>query len=245
MDRNLHHYVVAPGSEEWWQMNLGFLLFGVALFWISKKQSAESRQKQIAIFMALVLGLNVLVSHVYFASQGMWTLQNNLPLHLCAMSEILAVFMLLTRSQFIYELLIFWSAGAIHAFITPELTHGYGTYQVLAYCVSHGGVILVALYATWVMGLEPRKFSWFKVFLFTQLCLPVIGFINYLCGSNYMYLAQKPGANNPFVIGEWPWYIVGLELVVLVHFYLFYQIHRYLVLVKRKQAEAMAQRAES
>jgi len=225
MDRNLHHYVVAPGSMEWWQMNLGFLLFGVALFWLSKKQTADNRHKQIALFMALVLGLNVLVSHVYFAAQGQWTLQNNLPFHLCAMSEILAVVMLLTRAQFIYELLIFWSAGAIHAFITPELTHGYGAYQVLAYCVSHGGVILVALYGTWVMGFQPRKFSWFKVFLYTQLCLPVIGFINYLCGSNYMYLAQKPGANNPFIIGEWPYYIVSLELVVLVHFYLFYQLH--------------------
>ena len=225
-------------------MNLGFLLFGVALFWISKQQSAENRQKQIALFMAFVLGLNVLASHIYFASLGMWTLQNNLPLHLCAMSEILAVFMLITRSQRLYELLIFWSAGAIHAFITPELTHGYGAYQVLAYCVSHGGVILVAFYGTWVMGFQPRKYSWFKVFLFTQLCLPVIGFINYLCGSNYMYLAQKPGANNPFIIGEWPWYIVSLELVVLVHFYLFYQMHRYLVHVKRRRSEALSEGVE-
>jgi uncharacterized membrane protein YwaF len=108
MDRNLHHYVVAPGSMEWWQMNLGFLLFGVALFWISKKQTAENRQKQIALFMAFVLGLNELVSHLYFASMGMWTLQNNLPLHLCAMSQILAIVLLVARSQFIYELLIFW-----------------------------------------------------------------------------------------------------------------------------------------
>ena len=32
-----------------------------------------------------------------------------------------------------------------------------------------------------------------------------------------MYLAEKPMVNNPFLIGEWPWYIIGLELVLILH----------------------------
>ena len=32
-----------------------------------------------------------------------------------------------------------------------------------------------------------------------------------------MYLAEKPMAENPFLIGEWPWYIIILEAVMILH----------------------------
>ena len=47
------------------------------------------------------------------------------------------------------------------------------------------------------------------------IILPV-GFINWLIGSNYMYLCTKPGVESPFLIGEWPWYLIGLEGVALL-----------------------------
>ena len=37
-----------------------------------------------------------------------------------------------------------------------------------------------------------------------------------------MYLAHKPIADNPFLIGEWPWYIIGLELVLILHIAIIY-----------------------
>ena len=37
-----------------------------------------------------------------------------------------------------------------------------------------------------------------------------------------MYLAEKPMVDNPFLIGEWPWYIVGLELVLILHIAIIY-----------------------
>lgn len=234
------HVVITPGSADWWMMNMSFLMCGVMLYRSSKHDRWSLRQDAIAKFIAVVLLCNVLVHHVYYTSIGDWNLKNNLPLQLCAMSEMVAIGMLLTRSQFLYELLIFWSAGAIHAFITPELTHGYGVYERIAYVVSHGGVVLTALFATWSLGFTPRPYSWLKIFLFTQLTLPIIGGINYLTGANYMFLSERPAANNPMIIGEWPWYIVSLELVVLVHFYLFYQLHRWVATVRNRVEQAVA-----
>jgi len=37
-----------------------------------------------------------------------------------------------------------------------------------------------------------------------------------------MYLAEKPMVNNPFLMGEWPWYIIGLELFLLLHIAIIY-----------------------
>lgn len=232
MDRNLEHYVVVPGTVEWWGLNASLLLGGLLVF----VQSAQTEERiRTGRLIAMILIANVIGQHLYFANKGVWTMANNLPLQLCAMSELLAITFLLTKSQMVYELLIFWSAGAIHAFITPELTHGYGIYELIIYAVSHGGVIVVSFYATWYVGMTPRKWSFFKVFLLTQLCLPLIGLVNWLTGGNYMYLAQKPGANNPFIIGEWPWYIVSLELVVLVHFFLFYRMHLWVAKLRDKR----------
>ncbi len=226
------HVVIAPGSADWWIMNLSFLICGVLLYRSSKHDRWSLRQEGIAKFITFVLICNVVTHHIYFFSLGDWSLKHNLPLQLCAMSELIAISMLLTRSQFLYELLLCWSAGAIHAFITPELTHGYGALENTAYVVSHGGVILTALFANWSLGFTPRKHSWLKIFLFTQLTLPVIGGVNYLTGANYMFLSEPPAAKNPMIIGKWPWYIVSLELVVLVHFFLFYQIHLWVARVR-------------
>ena len=45
---------------------------------------------------------------------------------------------------------------------------------------------------------------------------------NVLLDSNYMYLSEKPIANNPFILGEWPWYILGFQFVGILHFLILY-----------------------
>mgnify|MGYP000625046896 CR=1 FL=1 len=52
---------------------------------------------------------------------------------------------------------------------------------------------------------------------------PIIGTINWLLDSNYLYLCDKPIVNNPLIVGDWPWYIVFLEIIALIHFWLLYQ----------------------
>ena len=51
---------------------------------------------------------------------------------------------------------------------------------------------------------------------------PFIYIINNLLQSNYMYLNSKPKAENPFLIGDWPWYILGLEVVIFVFLLIIY-----------------------
>lgn len=238
MDRNQLHFAIEPGSSDWFVLNLGLLAAAILLIIATYAWKHPEKRLLIGKVIAVIVAVNWLYSHVYFWQKGTWQIQNNLPFHLCAMSELIAIVMLMTRSQLLFELLVFWSTGAIHAFITPELTHGKGTYELIGYGISHGAVILAAFYGTLVLKIELPKNAWWKVFLITQLCIPVIGLINYLSGGNYMFLCQRPNADNPFIIGEWPWYIIALEIVVLVHFYVFYVLHRYLY--KRFHLQAAA-----
>ena len=112
--------------------------------------------------------------------------------------------------------------GAFHSLMTPEFTIGKSGLLFYEYYLSHRGIILSAIYLTWILGMKPRKGSWWKVFFWSQLLLPVICTINWILNANYMYLCTKPIVNNPLLIGEWPWYFLSVELTALLHLFIIY-----------------------
>ena len=95
-------------------------------------------------------------------------------------------------------------------------------YNFYAYFIDHGGLLLVVIYMIVHLNFVPRPKSWLWVLGYTQLVAIGISIVNYSVGANYMYLSAKPEVNNPFVIGEWPYYILIFEAVALVHFWVFY-----------------------
>ena len=77
----------------------------------------------------------------------------------------------------------------------------------------HGGGMMVSscfdeMYAAWGRCISRQGVA--------------VAMVDYLLGANYMYLALKPEVNNPFLIGEWPYYILGLEVATLLHAFLVY-----------------------
>lgn len=225
MDKNALHYMVEIGSTPWIYLNAGLVL-GFLVFFIGSWKLDDEGRRKVGYVIAAILAANFVANQVFAIVTHTWDKKVHLPFHLCSFSEILAMILLLTRKQWAYEFLIFWSAGAIHSFLTPELTEGGNLFNFWEYGIAHGLVIITAFYATFRLKMIPRKYSWLKIFGYTQLTLPLVGLINWILGSNYMFIAQKPNANNPLIMGDWPWYIIGLEFVVLVHFYAFYWIHR-------------------
>jgi len=156
---------------------------------------------------------------------NVWVVESSIPLHLCGLSSILAGVLLFKRTQFIYECLFYWGlAGALQSLLTPEFTLGKSDSVIyIDYFISHGGIIFAALYLTIILKMRPREYSWFKVFLFSQILIPIIGTVNWLLESNYMYLCQKPIVDNPLIVGDWPYYILFVNLIALVNFWLLYQ----------------------
>ena len=55
-----------------------------------------------------------------------------------------------------------------------------------------------------------------------------IGFMNVVLNSNYMYLMKKPLISNPFIVGEWPFYILGFEVAGILHIFIFYVLFNWL-----------------
>ena len=218
------HSVIEFFSTIWWTGLVSSILGIAMIVLIGKYSSTEMKNKMAFAVGMLLIGLALFI-HIYEINRGEWTKQSCLPLNLCSMSAILSGVVLLKRNQLAYEFLLFWGiSGATHSILTPVMTLGSDGWYGYDYYLSHAGIILSAVYLTVVMGMRPRAYSWLKIFLYTQLVLITVFIIDKLIGANYMYLVAKPAVENPFVMGDWPWYILGFEFAAILHFFIVYMI---------------------
>ena len=222
------HEILEIFSSLWWKTNL--ITIGIILFFLLLGRYIKPENKKtLAKIIGTILIFRTVGVHFYWDYLGIWRIESSMPLHLCGLSAILSGLVLFWRKQLAYECLYFWGLpGAFHSLMTPEFTMGISGLLFYEYYLSHGGIILSAIYLTCILEMRPRKGSWWKVFLWSQLLVPIIGFINWTLNANYMYICIKPIANNPFLIGEWPWYFLGIECAAMLHFFIIYLPFAYL-----------------
>lgn len=151
--------------------------------------------------------------------------QYSLPLQICGVSVYLVVFLLLRPNQVVYELVYFWGlGGAFQGILTPDLIDSFPHPYFIAYFISHGVIVLGALYATLVFGMRPRWRSVPRVFLITLVyAFGIVAPLDHLLGVNYLYLCAKPSqASIIDYLGPWPWYIASLTGVAMASYVVYY-----------------------
>tara|TARA_A100001011_G_scaffold236297_1_gene244270 strand:- start:330 stop:1022 length:693 start_codon:yes stop_codon:yes gene_type:complete len=218
--------VIEPLSMTWWIGIIVSLIISFIIIQIAIRIPPDKR-KILMISIGITLILIELVQQAYLKHLGIWNAKSSLPIHLCGISGILAGIMMIRQNYSGFEFLaLIGSPGALHAILTPQLNHGPIPFLIFKYYVSHAGIILVPLFFAIVLGYRIKESSWYKVFLLCQLLILFVGSANFMIGSNYMYLTEKPLAKNPMIVGEWPWYILGFEILGLIHILLFYYGYR-------------------
>ena len=218
----MDHVVISPFGVEWFFWNI-LTLFFILLVVLIPRNKSDKFKYNFTTFFALLMAFEYAFIQSYFVYKEIWTLQDSLPFHLCRLMLFNTIILLFTRNQIAFELLLFIGmVGGFHSLMTPELTHGSDLVLLIDYFLVHGGLVAAPLYCIFVLGMRPRKMAWLKSFFYLQFFVVVVAVIDYHFGANYMYLAVKPVVNNPFLIGEWPYYIIGLELATLLHAFLVY-----------------------
>ena len=76
------------------------------------------------------------------------------------------------------------------------------------------------------MNMKLSKFSWLKSFVALNVILVFLMPLDFLIDANYMYLKEPPAVNHPLVSGDWPYYLVNLEFVVLILLYFTYSLFK-------------------
>jgi hypothetical integral membrane protein (TIGR02206 family) len=191
------------------------------------KRLDQSIRWWFAVLIPLILLTTTITGHTRNLQNGYWNISDNLPLHLCSISNLISCFILfIPKNKRLFEFLFYAGIiGAFQAFLTPQINNFDGsTYEYLEYYLSHGGILLLPLYMFKNLGFKLSKFSWLRVVGYLNILLMIIMPLNFLIDANYMYLARKPDVYNPLVIGEWPYYIVFWEIILVVLTYLLYRM---------------------
>lgn len=200
-------------------MIIAILLAGsTAIFVNREKFFDKNKWRKVEIGAAFSLILIELTYHFWMYINGDWDVSHAIPLELCSISLILTVLLLLTRKKIIYEILLFTALlGASQAIFTPALNFDFPHFRFFHFFYTHLMDIWVVLYFTWVRGYRPTIWSVVKLFVFLNVLMPIIMWINKLVGGNYMYLSHKPKTASLLdVLGPYPYYILSLEGLLIV-----------------------------
>lgn len=202
---------------------------GIALvFFLWFMQYAKTltvrRQQQLIHRFALAISVFVIGFHVYHIIKGEYNIQTDLPLYLCSLLAILIPIYTYFRSYWMFEILLFWIiAGTIQGVITPDIADGFPSYDYFRYWMVHLGLLVVIFYAIFVLKQRPKLRSVFKSFLTLQIYVVMMISVNWILDANYFYLNEKPkSASLLDHFGEWPFYIIVCQFIIIPLFLLVY-----------------------
>ena len=220
------NYVIEFFSNEWIINTLVSLVVILTLLLIGRISSYNQRLN-LAKGIAVLLIISTITEHSRNIINGYWNISENLLLHLCGISNLIACFILFTkRNKVLFEFLFYAGIiGGIQAFLTPQINNFDGSFfEYFSYHFSHGGIIFLPIFMHLYLNYELTKFSWLRVVLYLNIVLAFVMPLNFQIDSNYMYLAYPPNVNNPLILGEWPYYILYWEFIIVIFTYTTYVI---------------------
>ena len=202
-------------------------LAGTVLVWCAvlglglASRSPETRRRIVWGLALVSLGQEVLLD-ILALEAGVWTAEQHLPLHLCSLALVVSAWAVVTRQQLAFEAAYFWGVvAASQALLTPDATRWrQGELDAFFNFLSHGIIVLNVAWLVVVEGMRVRRGAWLRVFLLTNATAAAIGVVDWLTGWNYFFLRRKPGGDSPFLVGEWPWYLLVLEVLAVFLFIL-------------------------
>ena len=197
----------------------------VVLILVCRVTGSKALRRGIGWAIAAMLVINELVYWWWELSHygvGHFV-HKSLPLHLCGVGLFLTAYVLIRPHQLAYETAYFWGlAGTLLAVITPELPEGFPRYKFFEYFITHSGIVVGVLFATFTLRMRPRRGSVLRTFLLSNAFMLFLAGVNTMLGSNYMFLCTAPQTESPFFFLPWPWYILFLEPVALLFFVTLY-----------------------
>lgn len=199
------------------------------LFIMKNRYSIQSEKvRLLEILFGLSLAVIEVLYHVWMILDGRWYWSSSLPLELCSISLVMAIILLWTGNKHVYDFVFYAGiGGSLQAVATPVLDIGFPHFRYFHFFYTHAGIILTALYFTWVKGYRPTFRGIVKTMVALNILLPCVFTVNYLLKGNYMFLNKKPvNASLLDLLGPYPWYILSLEIVAFIIFTCFWLIFR-------------------
>jgi hypothetical integral membrane protein (TIGR02206 family) len=200
------------------------VVFAVVLIRYGKNLESEVKKQRVIHYFAILVSLTIFSYHLYHIIIGDYDFKMDLPLYLCSFMALMIPLFTYFRKYWMYEILLFWIiAGTSQGVITPDIPEGFPAFDYFRYWVVHLGLLIIIFYATFVLNMRPTIKSVFRSIVALQVYIGAMMLLNYLLDANYSYLNYKPEAASVLdYLGEWPWYLIQAQLLLIPYFLIIY-----------------------
>ena len=196
------------------------LLLILIMLVIYRRQNSLVRHRILEVVVVLIAFLDV-TRWLWAAIIGHYSAVEMLPLHLCSMTvwtHVAGVFSGKTIfKDFGYAL---GMPGALASILTPDwYTYPFFTYQYLQAALGHTLLVLVPILWVWGDGFRPDWRRLPKLFGALAGFAAFVAVINWLLGSNYLFICWAPKDTPLEIFEKWcgnPGYLVPLVGLIFV-----------------------------
>jgi len=153
---------------------------------------------------------------------GRW--QEGLPLHLCDFSTIAIILYFLTKKRDFFVFAFFFGiAGGGMSILTPDTVYGFPYIGYIQSQIGHTMILMGVTYAMIIDKQRPYLIDVPKALFYASVLLLFTYFMNYILGTNYWFLAEKPiGDNITSFMRPEPFHIIDLYIAAIVICYAIY-----------------------
>ena len=175
-------------------------------------------------FLPILIEIIFQIQSIYYRE---WTIIKTLPLEISYLTSFAIPVFLYKPSRKLQSWIFYigiWSAAA--AFLNTIMMGEEPWHMLLRY-YGHHGVLLYFGISIYISGYRPTLEDYYKTAKIMLLIIFIIGLINKIIGSNYMFTRFKPaGMNLTLLMADWPYYFIIIVSIGLVFCYLLYLIGR-------------------
>ncbi len=192
----------------------------VAAWWMVRRGRAlreTPAADRLSTTFAVVILIPTLPLQIWFQLPERFQLGVSIPIQLCDLAWLAAVYALLTYRPWAVALTYYWGLTlSIQPALTPDLDAGFPDPAFILYWAMHGLTIVAAIYLVWGLGFRLDWRSYRIAVAMTALWAGCVFTFNSIADVNYGFLNAKPDdASILDVFGPWPWYLL-VETVLIV-----------------------------
>jgi len=178
-------------------------------------------------FIDIFLGFLPIIIELIFQIQSVlnkeWMLIKTLPLEISYLTTFAIPIYLYMPSRILQSWIYYigiWSAAA--AFLNTIMMGAEPWHLLLRYYGHHGTLLYFGI-SIYISGYRPTLKDYYNTAKIMLLIIFIIGLINMIIDSNYMFTRFKPsGMNLTLLMGDWPYYFIIIVSIGLVFCYLLY-----------------------
>ena len=201
------------------------ILSVLAIIYIPK-YFVKSSEKAQQIFASLII-ITLLINQVMdFYREGIMSdrWQEGLPLHLCDFSTMAIILYFLTQKRDFFVFAFFFGiAGGGMSILTPDTVYGFPYIGYIQSQIGHTMILMGVTYAMIIDKQRPYLIDVPKALFYASILLLFTYFMNYVLGTNYWFLAEKPiGDNITSFMRPEPFHIIDLYIAAIVICYALY-----------------------